>query len=211
MKDEIILSIDPGLTGGLSVFINGKLKTCIKMPVKTIITKEAIKVLNLDPITKQKRFYKTGPNQGKPMMKIKSPAKKKQTIDSELIYLYAQKKDMVIIEKQGCMPGNGNKQCETTMINYGRLFGAIESAGSPVTIVTASKWKKDLGLTISKEEKIDYNNDSKLIKEELKAMAYRNAKDTFPEHSGAFISERNKILDGPAESALIGWHYIQNK
>ncbi len=54
--------------------------------------------------------------------------------------------EMVYLEKVGAMPGQG----VVSMFNFGRSYGAVESAvsllGLPVTYVTPQSWKRRAGL-----------------------------------------------------------------
>ncbi|WP_419833505.1 hypothetical protein [Endozoicomonas atrinae] len=55
--------------------------------------------------------------------------------------------EMVYLEKVGAMPGQG----VVSMFNFGRSYGAVESAvslmGFPLTYVTPQSWKRRAGLT----------------------------------------------------------------
>ena len=66
MKFNTIVSVDPGLAGGLSMFVNNKLVACISMPTVKVETKPAR--YKFDLLNGKKQFIKSGSNKGKPKM-----------------------------------------------------------------------------------------------------------------------------------------------
>lgn len=66
MKFNTIVSVDPGLAGGLSLFQvqDNKLVACISMPTVKVETKPAR--YKLDLLNGKKQFIKSGSNKGKP-------------------------------------------------------------------------------------------------------------------------------------------------
>ena len=202
-----MVSIDPGKDGGIATFIGTKMKDAISMPTVRVCVKDKLEQLDLDGKGK-KQFIKSGPNKGKPKMKLRSPAKHVTKLDMHMIACMMSKSDIVVIEQQSCRPGNGSKQCAETMTNYGRLLGAAEALGKNVYIVSPSKWKTDMHLTMTKDEKKALGGDSKMITDTLKAKAISHAKFLLKEHTELFVTDRGRLLDGVAEAALIGSWFI---
>ena len=201
-----IVSVDPGLDGGIAIFDDDKLVVTRSMPTITIITKTAIRTLKLDAKGK-KQHYKSGPNKDKPIYTIKTPAKTKKILDVHTILQYFDGANAIVIEQQNPRPGGSAQASFTTGINYGRLLGAAElSRHSTLVIVSPNKWKADLHITMTKDEKLALGNDKKIITLTLKAKAVSLASMLYKEH--VFISDRGKLLDGIAEAVLVGHHYM---
>ena len=68
----ILYSIDIGLSGGISKFVNGVYQYSVDMPVDKIEVKKA--KYKLDLLNGKKQFYKSGSQKGQPKMKQISPA-----------------------------------------------------------------------------------------------------------------------------------------
>ena len=66
MKFNTIVSVDPGLARGLSLFHDNKLVACISMPTVKVETKPAR--YKLDLLKDKKQFTKSGSNKSKPNM-----------------------------------------------------------------------------------------------------------------------------------------------
>ena len=200
-----VISVDPGLSGAIAVFEDCKLIKVIDMPTKTIITKKAIKTLKLDSKGK-KQQYKSGPNKGEDIYKIKTPAKTKKILNTHLISLYFLNADIVVIEQQHPRPGGAAMASFTTGINYGRLLAAAEVELKEVVIVSPSQWKTEMHIIMTKDEKLALGNDNPLITKTLKAKACALAAKLYPKNN--FISDRRALLDGQAEAVLIGHNFI---
>jgi hypothetical protein len=74
-------------------------------------------------------------------------------------------------------------------VNYGRILGALEAAGIPITHVSASKWKPAMGL-----------------RGEAKSMSVKLAEQLFPALKSQLYGPRGAGLDGRAEALLIAYY-----
>jgi Holliday junction resolvasome RuvABC endonuclease subunit len=74
-------------------------------------------------------------------------------------------------------------------VNYGRILGALEAAGIPITHVSAQKWKQTMGL-----------------RGEDKAMSVKLAAELFPSLKSQLYGPRGAGLDGRAEALLIAYY-----
>lgn len=193
----------PGKDGGIAIFEGTKLTQVMSMPIKKIRTRPAITQFDLDAKGK-KQFIKSGPNKSKAKTKIRSAAKHTTVLDTNYIDHIMSEMDIIVIEQQSCRPGNGSKSCAETMTNYGKLLGIAEVREADLHIVSPNKWKTEMYITMTKDEKLALGGDSKLITQTLKAKAVSKAKHLFPEHTDSFVTERGRMLDGVAEAALIG-------
>lgn len=176
-----VIALDIGWDGGIS---DGT--THISMPLTKACIKEARYVFDLDSKGK-KQIIKSGKKKGQFKQKQKSPAKYAKAINCKAIAdIFASKKDCTIILEQ---PNHthGARSAATTHQNYGKLLAIAELSGHKVVTVSASKWKKDLGLPKDKLPCVE-------LAEHLSGSSFRN--------------ERGTIVDGPAEAFLIRHHYI---
>ncbi len=107
-----IISLDPGLTGGLSILEDNKEPLVYKIPVKkTIVNK------------KNKNIYD--------IMKI-----------IDIFNKYRNKEVLFVIEKQNVRRGEGAVSAMTIGKNYGLLLGIAYAFGFNVIEVSPQKWKK---------------------------------------------------------------------
>lgn len=74
-------------------------------------------------------------------------------------------------------------------VNYGRILGALEAAGIPITHVSSSKWKPAMGL-----------------RGEDKSMSVKLAEQLFPALKSQLYGPRGAGLDGRAEALLISYY-----
>lgn len=200
-----LLAIDSGLNGAVAMFVDGKLTHVDTMPVKRVEIESKLEQFDLKDGKKQ--YIKSGPNKGKPKMKVRRPAKYKMELDCKIIMGLMFAADKIIIEKQGCQVMNSTKACSTTMFNYGKLVAIAEVSETDFDVILPAVWKKDMKITMDKDEKKALGNDSKLIKDTLKAKAVSHAKHL----SGRdFVSPSGKMLHDEAEATLIGYWYINH-
>lgn len=198
-----IVSIDPGLDGGIAIFEDGKLIEKHSMPTVKIETQAKLEQLDLKHGKKQ--FIKAGPNKGKPKMKLRRAAKSYKDMNMYQVAVLMEKGDVIVIEHQQPRPGNGSAQCAKTMFNYGRLMGLAYLTNVEIEVVRPQLWKADLHITMTKDEKKVCGSAS-LVTKTLKAKACSLAKHLYPKEE--FVSPKGKLMDGIAESVLIGHHYI---
>lgn len=175
-----IASIDPGLTGGITVD-----DIPFPMPIKTIETKSPVMVLRKDS-KGNKRYYKSGPNKGQPMYKIKTPAKYRKELAVPEILIRLSACDVIVIESPGQSKGNSARSSRTTHINYGKILACAELCTAEVVTVAPHKWKADLGLPADKLPTVE-------LAEKLSGLSFR--------------TERGALLDGMADSYCIGYWY----
>ena len=191
MKFNTIVSVDPGLAGGLSLFQDNKLVACISMPTVKVETKPAR--YKLDLLNGKKQFIKSGSNKGKPKMIQVSAAKYDTQLalkEIEDFFLFSEpEKVAIILEAPAMSFGNSASSTATTNQNFGKLLAVAELCNLNIFTVPPHKWKKDLNLTKDKEQCIKY------------------AEQLF---NKSFRTQRNAMLDGPAEASLIGHWFIQS-
>ena len=191
MKFNTIVSVDIGLAGGLSMFVNNQLVTCISMPIVKVETKPAR--YKLDLLNGKKQLIKSGSNKGKPKMIQVSAAKYDTHLALNEIkdfFSFSEPENVAIILEAPAMSfGNSASSTATTNQNFGKLLAVAELCNLNIFTVPPHKWKKDLNLTKDKEQCVKY------------------AEQLF---NKSFRTQRNAMLDGPAESALIGHWFIQS-
>ena len=192
MKFNTIISVDIGLAGGISVFKNNRLDYVVDMPVKKIETKKA--KYKLDLLNGKKQFIKSGPNKDKPKMIQVSEAKYDTVLDIHTIashFNFVEPENVAIILEAPAMSfGNSASSTATTNQNFGKLLAIAELHNLNIFTVPPHKWKKDLALTKDKNQCVDYA-------EKLFGKVFR--------------TQRGRLLDGQAESALIGHWFINSK
>ena len=191
MKFNTIVSVDPGLAGGISLFQDNKLVACISMPTVKVETKPAR--YKLDLLNGKKQFIKSGLNKGKPKMIQVSAAKYDTHLALNEIkdfFSFSEPENVAIILEAPAMSfGNSASSTATTNQNFGKLLAVAELCNLNIFTVPPHKWKKDLNLTKDKEQCIKY------------------AEQLF---NKSFRTQRNAMLDGPAEASLIGYWFIQS-
>ena len=196
MSLKIIVGIDPGLTGGLSILENNKEPLVYKIPVKkTIVNK------------KNKNIYD--------IMKI-----------IDIFNKYKNKEILFVIEKQNVRRGEGAVSAMTIGKNYGLLLGIAYALGFNVIEVSPQKWKKHfpelindvilekreeikelriIGKKLKEKEEKDCNKkEIDKINRQIKKEAKKNARELvslkYPNLADKFIKTNT---DGMAESLLI--------
>ena len=181
MKFNTIVSVDPGLAGGLSLFQDNKLVACISMPTVKVETKPAR--YKLDLLNGKKQFIKSGSNKGKPKMIQVSAAKYDTHLALNQIkyfFSFSEPENVAIILEAPAMSfGNSASSTATTNQNFGKLLAVAELCNLSIFTVPPHKWKKDLNLTKDKEECVKYA-------EQLSGKSFR--------------TDRGALKDGPAES-----------
>ena len=188
----ILYSIDIGLSGGISKFVNGVYQYSVDMPVDKIEVKKA--KYKLDLLNGKKQFYKSGSQKGQPKMKQISPAEYRTELNLFKIMDIFKESDsknekiFVILESPAKSIGNSARTTATTNRNFGKLLAAAELSGADFDSVAPNKWKKDLSLTKDKKECVEFAEK---------------------EFRRSFRTKGGRLLDGQAESALIGHWYIE--
>ena len=181
MKFNTIVSVDPGLAGGISLFQNNKLVACISMPTVKVETKPAR--YKLDLLNGKKQLIKSGSNKGKPKMIQVSAAKYDTQLalkEIEDFFLFSEpEKVAIILEAPAMSFGNSASSTATTNQNFGKLLAVAELCNLNIFTVPPHKWKKDLNLTKDKEECVKYAD-------KLSGKSFR--------------TDRGALKDGPAES-----------
>lgn len=192
MKFNTVVSVDPGLSGGLSLFVNNVFIKSILMPTIKHEVKEA--KYKLDLLNGKKQFIKSGPNKGQAKKVQTSVAKYENNLYLQEIkefFTFAEpEKVAFIIETPAMSFGNSASSTATTNQNFGKLLAVAELCNLNIFTVPPHKWKKDLYISKDKEQCVKYAEQ--LFKQE-------------------FRTQRGKLLDGPAESALIGHWFINSK
>ena len=190
MKFNTIVSVDPGLAGGLSLFLDNKLVACISMPTVKVETKPAR--YKLDLLNGKKQFIKSGSNKGKPKMIQVSAAKYDTHLALNEIkdfFSFSEPENVAIILEAPAMSfGNSASSTATTNQNFGKLLAVAELCNLNIFTVPPHKWKKDLNLTKDKELCVSFAEK---------------------EFCKKFRTDRGRLLDGQAESALIGLWFLK--
>ena len=191
MKFNTIVSADIGLSGGLSLLINNQLVSCISMPTVKVETKPAR--YKLDLLNGKKQFIKSGPKKGQAKTVQISAAKHDTHLALNEIkdfFTFSEpEKVAIILEAPAMSFGNSASSTATTNQNFGKLLAVAELCNLNIFTVPPHKWKKDLNLTKDKEQCVHY------------------AEQLF---NKSFRTQRNSLIDGQAESALIGHWFIQS-
>ena len=191
MKFNTIVSVDPGLAGGHSLFQDNKLVACISMPTVKVETKPAR--YKLDLLNGIKQLIKSGSNKGKPKMIQVSAAKYDTHLALNEIkdfFSFQEPENVAIILEAPAMSfGNSASSTATTNQNFGKLLAVAELCNLNIFTVPPHKWKNDLNLAKDKEECVKYA-------EQLFKRSFRTPK--------------GRLIDGAAESALIGHWFIQS-
>ncbi len=198
-----VLSIDPGLTGGLASInvsdTNISFEWAESMPTIKIETKPKQMIFDLDYSTSKagkKQFIKSGPNKGQPKMKLKSPAKYKKELNTGYLFKLFKEHDIIVIEQQNPRPGNSAISSASTMKNYGKLLALAEIiSGAELVTISPPKWNSSYHRTESRNQK------QKLTPKEYKNMSIKKAYE---------LSEWNTSYDGIADAICIGYYYIDN-
>ena len=192
MKFNTIVSADIGLNGGLSLFQDNQLVACISMPTVKVETKPAR--YKFDLLNGKKQFIKSGPNKGQAKMIQISAAKYDTRLALNEIkdfFSFSEPENVAIILEAPAMSfGNSASSTATTNQNFGKLLAVAELCNINIFIVPPHKWKKDLNLTKDKEQCVSF------------------AEKLFDR---SFRTQRNSLIDGPAESALIGHWFINSQ
>ena len=189
MKFNTIVSVDIGLAGGLSLFQDNKLIACISMPTVKVETKPAR--YKLDLLNGKKQFIKSGANKGKPKMIQVSAAKYDTHLAlneiKDFFSFSEPEKVAIILEAPAMSFGNSASSTATTNQNFGKLLAVAELCSLNIFTVPPNKWKKDLTLTKDKELCVSFAEK---------------------EFGRNFRTKGGRLLDGQAESALIGKWFI---
>jgi len=192
MKFNTIVSVDPGLAGGLSLFKDNQLISCISMPTVKVKTKPAR--YKFDLLNGKKQFIKSGPKKGQAKTVQISAAKYDTHLALNEIrdfFTFSEpEKVAIILEAPAMSFGNSASSTATTNQNFGKLLAVAELCKLNILTVPPHKWKKDLNLTKDKEECVRYA-------EQLFQRSFR--------------TQRNRLIDGQAESALIGHWFITSQ
>jgi hypothetical protein len=97
--------------------------------------------------------------------------------------------ELVAIEKQHAMPGQGVSSTFTTGFGYGRLIGHLEASRLPYIEVSAREWQKGLKLPKTKS------------KAQHKKNLYEIASGLYP--TADFKGPKGGLLDGRSDANLI--------
>jgi len=200
----LIIGIDVGLSGGITIIEEGKTPIIHKMPLKKIIVNK-----------KNKNTYD--------MNSIVDIFKEHQG-----------KKVLYCVEKQGVRPGEGSVSAMTIGKGFGQLLGVGHAFEFDVSIILPTTWKKsysyleengvsDIRIKIKKkmlygktlEDKEQKKENKKYVEKmqrDLKSQAKTNARllaaMLYPDMAHKF---EKKNTDGIAESLLIALYGKDNQ
>lgn len=118
----MILSIDPGLSGGLAVVDGAVLMAVEEMPVTTSAINEKKQIVDADELI--------------------------ATIASWQLWFGV---DKCCIERVGARPNQGVTSMFNFGLSYGVTIGVATALGLSMSYVTPQKWKKDLELDNQKD------------------------------------------------------------
>jgi hypothetical protein len=196
MDYDVVVGIDPGLSGGITVLDSDKDIEIFKMPLKKIVVNK-----------KNKNTYN--------MIDI-----------LDIFKEYKNKKVLFYIEKQSVRQGEGAVSAMTIGKNYGQLLGLAYALNFHITEISPVKWKKQypqlitqeiinkkaeikelrlLSKTIKendlkKENKRQVDKLNRQVKAEAKTAARQLVSTLYPSLADRFVK---KNTDGIAESVLI--------
>ena len=185
MKEyDIIIAIDPGLTGAIAIFEGDNEPKIHPIPLKTIIrNKKNKKIYNYEEIVNILKPYK-----------------------GKLVY-YG-------LEVQGVRPGEGGVSAMTNGTGYGFLQGVGYAMEFDVNLIHPKTWKKIYPEMITEEAKKmieekkiktktkkEKDKLTRLIKASAKAQARKISTDMYPTLAKEFIRVKD---DGKADAVLIG-------
>ena len=174
------------------MFQDNNLVACISMPTVKVETKPAR--YKFDLLNGKKQFIKSGQNKGQAKMIQISAAKYNTHLALNEIkdfFTFSEpEKVAIILEAPAMSFGNSASSTATTNQKFGKLLAVAELCKLNIFTVPPHKWKKDLNLTKNKEECVRY------------------AEKLF---NKSFRTQRNRLIDGPAESALIGQWFISSQ
>jgi hypothetical protein len=194
--NQIIIGIDPGLKGGITILEGDKEPLIYKIPLQKIVVNK-----------KKKNTYD--------MISI-----------VDIFKRYKSKKVLFYIEQQSVRRGEGSVSAMTIGVNFGKLLGAAYAFEFNVIIVSPQTWKKCfpelitdemlgikaemkelrlIGKTLEDKEQKKENKKyieklGRNFKSLAKTEARKSASSRCPELSGRF---EKKNTDGLAESLLI--------
>jgi len=98
--------------------------------------------------------------------------------------------NFAVMEQAGAFPGQGVAGMFNYGRSYGQVLGALQASLIPYSLVTASRWKNNLGLSKDKER------------------SRRRAIELFPEFAYQFQLKKDEAR---AEAALIAWWYLHHQ
>lgn len=192
----ILISIDPGLNGGLCrINTVTNTLTVIRMPTRTVIDKPAITIFARDA-TGKKVLIKSGPHKGTYKSIIKTPAKTHKELDCNTIVdfiieeVYDEIESYFVIESPAMSIGNSSRSTASTNRNFGKLLAIAELSNIPIIQVPPHVWKGALDLGRDKQVAIDFT-------QELLTNCSLTA------NQSTFTSAE----DGLAESVAIAYYY----
>jgi hypothetical protein len=200
---DIIISCDPGITGGTSILENKNKFLIHKMPIKQkIVNKKKKNVYNMEALF-------------------------------EIFSKYQYKKVLFCIERQGVRPGEGAVSAMTIGKGFGQLIGLAYGMGFDVVEISPVTWKKEFPELVTQEIKVikseikNLRAESKTIKDkdakkqnkkqieklnrQVKFKAKTTARELVSYRYPQFVDYlKKKNTDGMAESLLIAL-YGRNK
>jgi hypothetical protein len=192
---SLVISVDPGLKGGLCLFSKDKDPIIYPMPLKTIIKK--------------------GKNKGIIDIKTLAEIFRKNVLDA--------KKTLCILEKQHPRFGEGSVSSFTNGLGYGALNGIVNAFQITNLEITPTEWHKKMEDDYDTKEVIEMKEQLSIlrknknkkeatklngkIKKEAKSRSRDLASKAFPSLSDNFKKVGD---DGKAESVLIGIYVISN-
>jgi crossover junction endodeoxyribonuclease RuvC len=145
----VIISIDPGLTGGIAIIDGRKRPKITRMPVVSVMrNKKKKNEYNLEKIV-------------------------------EICKEYIDKDVVCAVERQSVRPGEGNVSGFTTGVGYGSLKGIAVALGFKLLTIVPAVWKRhhkeldtELFLELRKEIK-DIKQKSKVTKDKALKKQYK--------------------------------------
>jgi len=146
MANSVIIGIDVGLTGGISIFEdNDSLPLVYKMPVKKITVNK-----------KNKNVYD--------MVSI-----------VDILDKYKNKDVLYFIEKQGVRPGEGAVSAMTIGKGFGQLLGAAYAFKFKIIEVTPQSWKKHFPELIT-DDMLEIKGEMKILRALAKELKDKESK-----------------------------------
>lgn len=117
---------------------------------------------------------------------------------AELLRLWKDDATLVCIEDVSAMPGQGVASVFSFGDTAGCIRGVCQAVGLPIKLVTASKWKRDMGLSSSAKEPVEARKD----------RARTLATQMFPDRASLWSARAHADR---AEAVLLAkWAFAQN-
>lgn len=178
---RVIYGVDPGVTGAVAIFVDGRLEELVDMPSAPVPSGKGSRV------------------QAAMLAEI--------VRDAQVRWPMSSAEHVAVIEQVSAMPTDGGIQAFAFGHAAGCIEGVFSAMGVAVELVSPSKWKADMGLTTKRSPAVEGETPQQArarrtaaktaSKDASRAMAAR----FYPSWVTHFARKRD---DGRAEGVLLG-------